>query len=475
MEQLPQKFIDTVRVILGTEESEKLVSALAEEPTVSFRVNASKGFVPGSPQDAVPQRVPWSATGYYLNERPAFTFDPLLHAGMYYVQEASSMFLEQVVRRYVTRPAVVLDLCAAPGGKSTHIRSLLPEGSLLVSNEMIRSRSLVLAENLIKWGHPGTVVTNNPPGDFAGLDSLFDVIFADVPCSGEGMFRKDPGAIREWSAENVEICWRRQRTIIGQVWDALRPGGILVYSTCTYNVKENEENIRWIRDTYGAQPLPVDHLPEWGITDQLAAGDFPAYRFFPHKTRGEGFFLAVLQKPAGETITAGTYRSKPDRKQAAVEPVPAGCRTWLDASGDYCFTRNGQVVTALPVYAEEKYRILCQQLKVVHAGIPLAVVKGKDLIPQHPLAMATGLNRDAFPTVEVSYEQAVSYLRTEALRLGAEHPKGYVLLTYRHTPLGFGKNIGNRANNLYPQEWRIRSGYLPAVPANLVSPLFPLR
>lgn len=468
MEQLPEEFVDTVRAILGTEGSEKLKSALAEEPTVSFRVNASKGFVPGSTQGAMPRRVPWSATGYYLDERPAFTFDPLFHAGAYYVQEASSMFLEQVVRRYVAAPSVVLDLCAAPGGKSTHIRSLLPEGSLLVSNEMIRGRSLILAENLIKWGHPGVVVTNNPPEDFAGLDSLFDVVFADVPCSGEGMFRKDPGAIREWSTENVEICWRRQRAIIGQVWDALRPGGILVYSTCTYNIKENEENIRWIRDTYGAQPLPVDHRPEWEVTDHLAAGDFPAYHFFPHKTRGEGFFLAVLQKPAGEAASPGTYRPKQSGKQAAAEPVPPECRTWLDAPAEYRLVRNGQAVAALPVYAEELCRMLGQKLKVVHAGIPLAVLKGKDLIPQHPLAMTNALNRDAFPTVGLSYEQAVSYLRAEALRLDGEHPKGYVLLTYRDTPLGFAKNIGNRANNLYPQEWRIRSGYLPAVPADLV-------
>lgn len=202
------------------------------------------------------------------------------------------MFVEQALRRYVGEgPVVMLDLCAAPGGKSTHARSVLPAGSLLVANEVIRNRSQVLAENLTKWGHSGVVVTNNDPADFSSLTDFFDVILTDVPCSGEGMFRKDPVAVSEWSGENVEICWQRQRRIVTDIWPCLKPGGILIYSTCTYNTKENEENIRWIRDEFGAEVLPLEISTDWNITGNLLSGeDFPAYRFLPHRTKGEGFF-----------------------------------------------------------------------------------------------------------------------------------------------------------------------------------------
>ncbi len=209
------------------------------------------------------------------------------------------MFVEQVLRQHWgEEPAVMLDLCAAPGGKSTHVRSILPENSLLIANEVIRNRSQILAENLAKWGHTGVVVTNSDPSDFTPLKDLFDVILTDVPCSGEGMFRKDPVAVSEWSLENVEVCWRRQRRIISDIWPCLKPGGILIYSTCTYNTKENEENIRWIRDEFGAEVLPLDIAEDWNITGNLLPGEhFPVYRFLPYKTKGEGFFMAVLRKP----------------------------------------------------------------------------------------------------------------------------------------------------------------------------------
>ncbi len=232
---LPASFIDYTRALLGNEEYEKLAAALQQEPPVSIRINKLRMKEEGlsSLTDSSARfsfnKVPWASDGYYLDERLTFTFDPLFHAGCYYVQEASSMFVEQVLRQYVESPVVMLDLCAAPGGKSTHARSVLPEGSLLVANEVIRNRSQVLAENLTKWGHPDVVVTNNDPADFSALPSFFDVILTDVPCSGEGMFRKDPVAVEEWSPENVEICWQRQRRIIADIWPCLKPGGILIY------------------------------------------------------------------------------------------------------------------------------------------------------------------------------------------------------------------------------------------------------
>ncbi|MDE5701230.1 MAG: RsmB/NOP family class I SAM-dependent RNA methyltransferase, partial [Bacteroides sp.] len=276
--ELPVSFVDYTRSLLGDAEYGRLSEALSAEQPVSIRLNEAKYPVASSPLSGDGScRVPWTSAGFYLSRRPTFTFDPLFHAGCYYVQEASSMFVEQALRQYMsTAPVVALDLCAAPGGKSTHVRSLLPEGSLLVANEVIRNRSQILAENLTKWGHPDVVVTNNDPADFAPLTSFFDVILTDVPCSGEGMFRKDPVAVNEWSPENVDVCWQRQRRILSDIWPCLKPGGLLVYSTCTYNTKEDEENIRWMRDTFGAEILPLDIPADWNITGNLLAGeDFP--------------------------------------------------------------------------------------------------------------------------------------------------------------------------------------------------------
>ncbi len=473
--ELPSSFTDYTRALLGVEEYEKLAASLEGEQPVSIRLNEDK--LPESSFSLFRssfEHVPWSGAGCYLDKRLTFTFDPLFHAGCYYVQEASSMFVEQALRRYVGEgPVVMLDLCAAPGGKSTHARSVLPAGSLLVANEVIRNRSQVLAENLTKWGHSGVVVTNNDPADFSSLTDFFDVILTDVPCSGEGMFRKDPVAVSEWSGENVEICWQRQRRIVTDIWPCLKPGGILIYSTCTYNTKENEENIRWIRDEFGAEVLPLEISTDWNITGNLLSGeDFSAYRFLPHRTKGEGFFLGVLRKPGvsdGNTW-AGQVKSrekgrKPQGKGAKTPGVSkeqlSALHEWLAAPDNYEFIVNGNNVSAFPKVYLSELSALRSSLRIVQAGVDVAELKGKDWMPAHGLAMSIALNPDAFAREDISYEQAINYLRKEVVVLSETAPRGIVLLTYRQIPLGFVKNIGNRANNLYPQEWRIRSGYLP--------------
>ena len=462
---LPQAFIERTRQLLGEDIYSLFEEALANEVPVSIRPNRTKCQLPveGEP-------IPWATSGIYLKSRPTFTFDPLFHAGCYYVQEASSMFVERVLREYVHEPVVMLDLCAAPGGKSTLCRSALPEGSLLVANEVMRNRSQVLAENLIKWGHPEVVVTNNDPADFTELTHLFDVILTDVPCSGEGMFRKDQVAVDEWSLENVDICWQRQRRILTDIWPSLKPGGFLIYSTCTFNREEDEDNVAWIARELGAEILPVSIDDSWGITGNLVGRDFPVYRFLPHKTKGEGFFLAVLRKdgdvceetPKRLAKTSARMDKKKkgkDTKQPLV--VPKEAKEWLASASDYSLAMKDTQVVAFPKAYQDEYALLQQYLKVIHAGITLGEIKGKDLIPHHSLAMSTALAEDLFPRTEVSYEQAIAYLRKEGLILDTDVPRGYVLLTYQGIPLGFVKNIGNRANNLYPQEWRIRSGYLP--------------
>ena len=459
---LPQSFVERTRQLLGDEQYPLFEQALGTEVPVSIRPNRMKCNLPvaGEP-------VPWAPSGVYLEKRPTFTFDPLFHAGCYYVQEASSMFVELVLREYVQEPGGMLDLCAAPGGKSTLCRSALPEGSLLVANEVMRNRSQILAENLMKWGHPEVVVTNNDPADFTDLTHLIDVILTDVPCSGEGMFRKDQVAVDEWSLENVDICWQRQRRILSDIWPALKPGGLLIYSTCTFNREEDEDNVAWIARELGADMLEVPVEEAWGITGNLIGDSFPVYRFLPHKVKGEGFFLAVLRKHAGEVETVEPRAEKKKKGGKDVKgkapqlSVPKEAKDWLQEPGDYQLTINGTNVQAFPKLHETVYTLLQQYVKVIHAGITLGEMKGKDLIPHHSLAMSTALADGAFPKAEVTYEQAIAYLRKESLVLDAGVPRGYVLLTYQNIPLGFMKNIGNRANNLYPQEWRIRSGYLP--------------
>lgn len=458
---LPQAFIERTRQLLGETQYPQFEEALQTEIPVSIRPNLAKCHA-----KAEGEPIPWASSGMYLKTRPTFTFDPLFHAGCYYVQEASSMFVEKVLREYVKEPVVMLDLCAAPGGKSTLCRSVLPEGSLLVANEVMRNRSQILAENLMKWGHPEVVVTNNDPVDFTDLTHLFDVILTDVPCSGEGMFRKDQVAVDEWSLENVDVCWKRQRRILNDIWPALKPGGLLIYSTCTFNCEEDEDNVAWIARELGAEILSVPVEESWGITGNLAGKDFPVYRFLPHRTKGEGFFLAVLRKHEGEveTIQLRLEKKKKGKDAKGKAPqlvVPKEVKSWLKEAGRFEYTVKETSVHAFPKAFSDVYVLLEQHVRVIHAGVTIGEWKGKDLVPHHSLAMSTALEEGVFPRTELTYEQAIAYLRKEGLVLDASVPRGYVLVTYQQVPLGFVKNIGNRANNLYPQEWRIRSGYLP--------------
>ena len=485
MVQLPVDFSEYMRHLLGEDEYKLLFEAFQSESPVSIRVNPMK-WVKELPASSC-EPVLWAEGAYYLSERPAFTFDPLFHAGCYYVQEASSMFVQRVLKQYVPTACTMLDLCAAPGGKSTLARAALPEGSLLVSNEIVRSRAQVLAENMTKWGHPDVVVTQNAPMDFTPLTNVFNVILADVPCSGEGMFRKDADSIGEWSMENVGICWQRQRSIVSDVWGCLKPGGLFIYSTCTYNAWEDEENVRWMMQHFGAEPLVVPVEKEWGIRGDVTLGEdaLPVYRFLPSHVKGEGFFLSVLRKPIvdadaaecafcleSEVDTSVSDKRKQKytrikgkdikgKSQKMAFPSYESCRMWLDNPEAYAWKIVDNIVVALPQQWSGAVDLLEKHLTILHAGIPVAALKGRDWVPHHGLAMSPFLHPLAFPKVQVDYATAVSYLRHEAIVLDNSSSRGYLLLVYQGVVLGFVKNVGNRANNLYPVEWRIRSGYLP--------------
>lgn len=454
---LPDDFILRTKPLLK-EEWNDFVTALSSDSPTSIRLNKKKG------KKMIAPKIPWCDAGYYLDNRPQFTFDPLFHAGCYYVQEASSMFVEQALKQYIEGDVKILDLCAAPGGKSTLIADLLSDNSLLVSNDVIRSRANILSENISKWGNPNTVVINNDPSHIGKLKGFFDIILVDAPCSGEGMFRKDEGAISEWSVDNVKLCKERQQRILSDIWPALKPDGLLLYSTCTYNMEENEENVQWISEELGAEVLPVDIDPKWNITHSFE-DDIPAYRFFPHKTKGEGFFFALLRKQQEEGVRTD-FRRKKNEKKNRVE-LPDQYKDYILDKEQFVFYPKDDFWYAFKKDLFNDVYILNSSLNIISEGICLGEFKGKDFIPAQSLALSNYLDTEAFEVFDLDWKTAISYLRKEALIL-ENMPKGYILLTYKDMLLGFVKNIGNRANNLYPQEWRIRSANVPECEVNVV-------
>ena len=437
---LPPKFIEQTKVLLQDEYT-AFENALLETPPTSIRVNNKMDYQP------VGEPVSWCENAYYLPERPLFTSDPLFHAGVYYVQEASSMFLSQVVKQYLQESQTVLDLCAAPGGKSTLLLQFLPQDCLLVSNEMNRQRSHILAENTAKWGNPNVIVTNNNAADFSNTQSFFDAIVVDAPCSGEGMFRKDKQAMIEWSEQNVIICAERQRKILSDVWDALKLDGILVYSTCTYNRKENEENLKWLCDEYDAELLPIDLN---GNSDIIMT-DY-GYRFFQHRIKGEGFFISVVQKK--ESI-GSKKKIKHDFKKGIKFVNQKDIPFKLLETYAFKFVNDNNYIRAYLEHHFEQFMYLNSCLKCIDSGLLVAEVKGKDFIPSAQLALSKALDTESVEKIEIDYKTAISFLKRETID-ASDLPIAFLLLQYKKQSLGWIKNIGNRSNNLYPASWKIR-------------------
>jgi len=403
------------------------------------------------------KKIPWSSWGYYLSERPSFTFDPLFHAGAYYVQEASSMYLEQALRQTVelSRPLKVLDLCAAPGGKSTLIQSILPEDSLLVSNEVIRSRAGVLQENMIKWGAAGVVVTNNDPADLGRLENYFDVIVVDAPCSGSGLFRREPEAIEEWSPDNVQLCHQRQQRILSDIWPALRKDGVLIYSTCSYSKEEDEEILDWMITALGATSCQLQVDPAWHIVESQSEKGGYGYRFYPDKLEGEGFFIAAVRKEEGDTFTY------PKSKRQGIEKLSRKdveeLKGWVKEVEALSFFRHEDMIRALPAALMEDLSYLQSFCYLKKAGVLLGKPSVKEFIPEHELAMSTMIG-EQLSAVELSREEAIGYLRKDELRMAGDKlqgARGWTLVRYQGQNLGWIKVLPNRINNYYPKEWRI--------------------
>lgn len=447
MISLPSAFTERIRSQLGTE-ADAFLEALDTPSPVSIRLNPRKkgtqpvlsGFVDGP--------VPWCSNGFYLKERPVFTLDPAFHGGAYYVQEASSMFLEHILHHLLPdHPVRMLDLCAAPGGKSTLAASLLPPGSLLVANEVIKSRTGILKENILRWGHANILVTQNDASAFAPFSGAFDFLLIDAPCSGEGMFRKDAGAIAEWSESHLQICSDRQKRIVAESWEALKPGGYLIYSTCTYNPGENEHIGEWICRNLAAESIPVPHpFPEITPAPSTVYG----YHFYPHKTRGEGFFISVFRKTDGP----GFY-DKPPRKSPSPPSgfIPPEIERMLGPRSDLRIENEANKIYLLPLDQAEFVRQLEKRLHVLYKGCEVAEIYHRKPKFLHPFALYYGLQ----PAYEfdTDRETALRFLKKEDISVTTP-PGEWVLISYNHIGLGWGKNLGSRLNNYFPKEWRIR-------------------
>jgi len=450
----PKAFAERMQNQLGSE-WQNFVDAHLKSSPVSIRINRKKRpQISQMNTDGVGlEKILWTEFGYYLGERPSFTFDPLFHAGTYYVQEGSSMFIEQALKQTVdlSKPLRVLDLCAAPGGKSTHMLSLLNDDSLLVTNEVIRSRATILAENICKWGNINCVVTNNDPEDFERLNGFFDVILIDAPCSGEGLFRKDMDAMNEWSEDNAKLCSLRQQRILEQVWPSLKQDGILIYSTCTYNKEEDLENILRLSSKFEVRSQKLE-VKGWNI-DEIERDGFYGYQFYPHKVKGEGFFISVLQKKDAEDEIQ--TRSKKSFDYAS-KKITEQLSSWMRNQSGIEFILNNDLILAIPKNQKDEIELLSKNLRVIQKGTAVATLKHDKLIPEHDFALSNEINLENFPSIELNYDEAIAYLRKDNLNLASEK-KGFMLLKYQSTPIGWINHLGNRINNLYPMNWRIRT------------------
>jgi 16S rRNA C967 or C1407 C5-methylase (RsmB/RsmF family)/NOL1/NOP2/fmu family ribosome biogenesis protein len=451
MTEFPQAFTERMKAHLG-DSFEAFIRSIDDPVTTSVRINPAK-FTLADSSLPLGERIPWAENGYYLTERPSFTFDPLFHAGAYYVQESSSMFLEQAFRTIpsIDKPIRVLDLCAAPGGKSTHLLSLMNKDSLLVSNELIANRNHILRQNLSRWGHTNVVVTQNKAEDFAKLGEFFDVVVIDAPCSGEGLFRKDKNAIGEWSEANVTMCAERQQDILNNIIQSLKPGGYLIYSTCTYEEAENLDNINYMISEYGMDNIAIPGAENFTELTTVTKGKAKGYAFYPHRSRGEGFFISLLKK-AGITGEKPAYQSKPTVDKTTADLLPF-LNQFIEDAEQYTVLKHQLYNNILPTVFMQDYKRLAQHLYIRNAGISAGEMKGKDFIPAHELSLCLGFKKD-FPSAELDQRSAISYLKAETITIPTDH-KGWMVAKYKGANLGFVKALPNRINNYFPKEWRI--------------------
>ena len=462
--ELPEGFLDGFTQ-LAEEQKRDLIEALDSLGPTSIRLNPHKSTTEIFSEDMVP----WCEEGRYLQSRPVFTTDPLHHSGAYYVQEAGSMFIEQLYLQgacALSKPKHILDLCASPGGKTTLLASLAGEEALVVANEVTRQRVNSLVDNVRRWGTGNIAVTSADPSRFAPLQEFFDLILVDAPCSGEGMFRKDHKARTEWSRESVINCAQRQRRILSDIWGSLAVGGTLIYSTCTFNEQENEENVRWMCETFDCQGVEINIDPQWNIWHRKVCG-INTFRFLPHLTRSEGFFAAILRKGSNKGVAQPTITQPRNPKNKGRRPtehknpfssVAAAQRTilerWITEPSKMRFCNITDSCYAIPSSHMQALELLSSSLAVIYSGVTMGRFFRDEFKPEHALALYSKVNREACPQHELSLEEALEYLRKHDLN-AERFEQGINLLQYKGLPLGWIKKSGNKTTNMLPKELRI--------------------
>jgi 16S rRNA C967 or C1407 C5-methylase (RsmB/RsmF family)/NOL1/NOP2/fmu family ribosome biogenesis protein len=452
--EFPQEFIIQIRKLFGAA-SEFFLESLTQPPATSIRYNSAK------PTQLLEHAKPveWSSTGYELPTRPDFIFDPLWHAGTYYVQESSSMFLEHIVkhiRPLFAHPIVALDVCAAPGGKSLVMASAMQPNDVLVSNEVIKSRVAVLQENIIRWGGDCHIITQNDPNDFASVGPLFDLVLVDAPCSGEGLFRRDANAINEWSEASVQLCAGRQQRILRSIWDNVKPGGYLIYATCTFNEIENEQIVQWLQTEGGFKSFPIPFPKHWPIAPSLH-NNVHGYRFLPHLTSGEGLFIACLQKHLELPAENNKSKNRVNKWDSVSKSDLPELQKWLQQPSQYAFVKQQQFIHALPIHLASVLEKLHKPIYIKHAGITMGTLMNGELLPDHTLALSAHQSQH-IPSVNVSLEDAIRYLRKDTVHFTTEH-KGWNLIRFEGHALGWVKVLPNRTNNYLPASYRILKSY----------------
>ena len=449
---LPVAFKERMRKQLGEEDAEALFLALDTVSPIAVRLNPYKCGEEGVWSDG--EQVAWSRNGRTLKERPSFTLDTAFHAGAYYVQEAASQFIDYVIANEELQGKRVLDMCAAPGGKTTIYSIAVGEDGLVVANEYVRSRANVLADNVRKWGLGNVLVVNNAPEHIAQFEGWFDLVAVDAPCSGEGMFRKEEVAREDWSEDAVRMCAMRQLSIVRDAWQSLKDGGLFIYSTCTFNGEEDEGLLRAFIEEQGEVFEPsanIDIDESWGIV-KGEVGAFQTFRFFPHKTDSEGLFVAVARK--SESTTQRTPKARKKVMQEVDKTSRKELAKWLHKADEFTFA---MVADTIYCYRNEQFKAvqsLSEGLTAIYSGVAMGqIFKGK-LKPDWALSQFVGLDRNAVAIEELDEARALDYLRKHDIAVG-NMEEGMNLVTHNGRALGFAKRVGQRCNNLYPNSLKI--------------------
>ncbi len=462
--KIPTPFVERMEQQMGSEEATALVGSLDGESPTSIRLNRFKQRKGSNPlSNYAPTPIGWSEDGYYLSERPSFTYESAFHAGAYYVQEASSQFLSHLLASS-DKPwdgATILDCCAAPGGKSTLYSSVVGSEGLVVASELNRSRASALADNIRKWGVGNVVVANCDAKHHSEFESFYDLVAIDAPCSGEGMFRKSPnegGARSEWSVDAVAMCATRQLDILQSVWSTLKSGGAMIYSTCTFNREENEgvleQFTEWCNEGEIAPYERITLDDSWGVV-RSEVGAFQCFRFMPHRSRGEGFFVAVARK----SFDVSNRLRMPKSRKKIFAPLGrkdiAECRRWVQEPTKMSFLLVHDSVYGYYTAQEERIKRLSETLNVIYSGVEMGqMIKGK-LNPDGALALFASLNREAAAIATLPADEMIKYLRKEECDTQLFSEGLNIVCDELGYAVGFAKRIKNRVNNRYLNSLRI--------------------